>query len=81
MTDHVPPTTGHDPAGPHDAHDDAGHADAAHDAAGAGGHGADHDEMVLGPTDWTAWAVGVLAVLAGAVVAVCAAISTGAIAV
>ena len=76
MTDHADPTAGHDPAGSHDtAHGDA-------DAAGAhGAHGAGHDEMVLGPIDWTAWAVGVVAALAGAVVAVCAAISTGAIAV
>jgi hypothetical protein len=76
MTDHAGPAAGHDPAGTHDsAHTDP-------DASGGhGAHAAGHDEMILGPTDWTAWGIGLVAVLAGVIVALCAAISTGAITV
>ena len=79
---HPGPNVIHDPAV------SAVSANAAHaGAAAAPGHGSardhdahgGHDDMALGPIDWTAWATGVVAVVAGAIVAVCAAISTGAI--
>ncbi len=85
MSDEHAPAPGHDPAGEHDG----GHAG----PVAAGAHGAPdphaddhaahggHEAMSLGPVDWTAWAIGVVGVLAGVVVAVCAALSTGAISV
>lgn len=86
MTDeHADPNVGQDPAGSHDAGGpDAagGHGStlAGHGAAAAhGAHAGGHDDMGLGPTDWTAWGVGVVGAVAGLIVAVCAAISTGAI--
>jgi hypothetical protein len=45
----------------------------AHDA----GHG--HDDMGLGPIDWTAWFVGLVGAAAGVALVVCAALSTGAL--
>jgi hypothetical protein len=71
MTDHQP-ATGHAAAGAHDdSHGTAGHAAA--DANGAHGH----DDMSLGPIDWTVWIVGLAGVAAGAVTAFCFALSTG----
>lgn len=74
--------------GDQNVHEDPGAADAAarghEDAHGAAANHAGHDGhdgMDLGPIDWAAWAVGIVAVAAGLIVAVCAAISTGAIAV
>ena len=85
MSDEHVPSPSHDPAGGHDGgHSDAGsvagHGDAAAHAADHGAHGG-HEAMSLGPVDWTAWGIGVVGVLAGVIVAVCAALSTGAIAV
>lgn len=45
-----------------------------HDPHAADDH---HDEMGLGPIDWTAWAVGALGVGVGLATAVCFALSTG----
>ncbi len=54
------------PAGSHGAHAAPG----AHDPHG-------HDEMGLGPIDWTAWIVGLAGVAAGALTALCFALSAG----
>ncbi len=84
MSDEHAPGPGHDPAGEHaEAAPDAtigGHAGGDAHAADHAGHGG-HEAMALGPVDWTAWAVGLVGILAGVVVAICAALSTGAITV
>ncbi len=84
MSDEHAPGPAHDPAGEHaEAAPDAmtgGHAGGDAHAADHAAHGG-HEAMTLGPVDWTAWAVGLVGILAGVVVAICAALSTGAITV
>jgi hypothetical protein len=61
-------TAGHDPAHPSADHGQGDH---------GGGHG--HGGEALGPIDVTMWAVGILGVALGLLVAVCVAFATGVI--
>ena len=77
MTDHQPAADRGAPGAHDGSHVAAGHAAAGTGGAAGAGDAHGHDDMGLGPIDWTAWIVGLAGVAAGAVTAFCFALSTG----
>lgn len=58
-----------------DSHAGGGDHEAGHGDGHADGHG--HDAVVLGPVDWPMWGVGVVGLLAAAVLTVALVVATG----
>ena len=77
MSDHQPAPDDGAPGGHDGSHGASGHAAARTGGAAGAGDAQGHDDMGLGPIDWTAWIVGLAGVAAGALTAVCFALATG----